>query len=94
MHNTQNWQKPFGLFISSNNTDNIYEAVYDKNGNIITENNDYGKNMGTYNYASSSKHKKKHNKDEDTDDDGLNDDVDPEPLKKAYLKSFGTKELI
>ena len=47
-------------FISSNNTDNIYEAVYDKDGNIITEINDYGKNMGTYNYASSSKHPKKH----------------------------------
>ena len=47
-------------FISSNNTDNIYEAVYDKDGNIITEINDYGKNMGTYNYASSSKHPKNH----------------------------------
>ena len=49
-------------FISSNNTDNIYEAVYDINGKIITENDDYGKNMGTYNYISSSKYGKKHTK--------------------------------
>ena len=49
-------------FISSNTTNNIYEAVYDKNGNIITENDNYGKNMGTYNYASSSKQAKKHTK--------------------------------
>ena len=49
-------------FISSNNTDNIYEAVYDINGKIITEKDDYGKNMGTYNYISSSKYGKKHTK--------------------------------
>ena len=71
-------------FISSNNTDNIYEAVYDKNGNIITENNDYGKNMGTYNYASSSKHKKKHNKfDRDTYLEYGNTISDPKPIKNA-----------
>ena len=49
-------------FISSNNTDNIYEAVYDKNGKLLTESDDYGKNMGTYNYASSSKKGKLHNR--------------------------------
>jgi len=49
-------------FISSNNTDNIYEAVYDKNGKLLTESDDYGKNMGTFNYASSSKKGKLHNR--------------------------------
>jgi len=47
-------------FISSNNTDNKYEAVYDINGKLISESDDYGKNMGTYNYASSSKNSKLH----------------------------------
>jgi hypothetical protein len=41
-------------FISPDSTGNIFEAVYDKNGNLITENDSFGKNMGTYNYASSS----------------------------------------
>ena len=71
-------------FISSNNTDNIYEAVYDKNGNIITENDNYGKNMGTYNYASSSKQAKKHNKfDRDTYLEYGNTILDPKPIKNA-----------
>ncbi len=49
-------------FISSNNTKNIYEAVYDINGNLLTENDDYGENMGTYNYASSSSSSYMHSK--------------------------------
>jgi len=49
-------------FISSNNTDNIFEAVYDKNGELITGADDFGKNMGTYNFASSSKESPFHNK--------------------------------
>lgn len=37
-------------FVSSNSTDNIFEAVYDKDGILLTEKN-CPKNMGTYNYA-------------------------------------------
>lgn len=71
-------------FISSNNTYNIYEAVYDKNGNIITENDDYGKNMGTYNYASSSKQAGSHQiYDVDTYNKYGNTFLDPTPVPKA-----------
>lgn len=71
-------------FISSNNTDNIYEAVYDKNGNLITENDDYGKNMGTYNYASSSTQSKLHDKfDVKTYENWGNTPNDPKPIADA-----------
>lgn len=71
-------------FISSNNTDNMYEAVYDKNGNLITENDDYGKNMGTYNYASSSTQSKLHDKfDVKTYEKWGNTSNDPKPIAGA-----------
>ncbi|HBZ53378.1 MAG TPA: hypothetical protein DEO82_06355 [Eubacterium sp.] len=72
-------------FISSNNTDNIYEAVYDKDGKLITENDDNGKNMGTYNYASSSKDSTAHIKyDVDTYEDWGNTPLDPVPIKGSW----------
>ena len=36
--------------------------MYDKDGKLITEADNYGQNMGTYNYASSSKAASAHNK--------------------------------
>lgn len=67
-------------FISSNNTDNIYEAVYNKNGVLISEYDNYGQNMGTYNYASSSKEKLNHTKyDVDTYNDWGNTIYDTPP---------------
>ena len=72
-------------FISSNNTDNIYEAVYDKDGNLITENDDNGKNMGTYNYASSSKDAGTHNEfDVKTYKNWGNTPLDPPPIKRSW----------
>jgi len=72
-------------FISSNNTDNIYEAVYDKDGKLITENDNNGKNMGTYNYASSSKDASNHNKfDVNTYKDWGNTENDPKPVNKSW----------
>nr|MCR5517778.1 hypothetical protein [Lachnospiraceae bacterium] len=88
-------------FISSNNTDNIYEAVYDKDGKLITENDDNGKNMGTYNYASSFKKSTVHEKfDVDTYKEWGNTPLDPVPIKgswndnvtKKVLKVFGNIE--
>ena len=38
-------------FVSSDNSGNMYEAVYNKNGILLTEEND-PENMGTYNYCS------------------------------------------
>ena len=37
-------------FVSSNSTNNIFEAVYNKDGDLLNEKN-CPKNMGTYNYA-------------------------------------------
>ena len=75
-------------FISSNNTDNIYEAVYDKDGNLIAENDDNGKNMGTYNYASSSKDAGNHTKyDVKTYEELGNTPSDPKPIKDSWDKN-------
>ena len=75
-------------FISSNNTDNIYEAVYDKDGQLITEADNNGQNMGTYNYASSSKDSGTHTKyDVDTYKDWGNTPLDPPPIEKSWNKN-------
>ena len=46
-------------FVSSNETGNIYEAVYNYDGLLLTEEND-PLNMGTYNYAGTNTNNKKH----------------------------------
>ena len=46
-------------FGSSKNTDYCYEAVYNKDGILLTENNS-PINMGTYNYCSDQKDSKLH----------------------------------
>ena len=72
-------------FISSNNTKNLYEAVYDKNGKLITENDDNGKNMGTYNYASSSSDAEYHIKvDVKTYETWGNTKADPKPVPGSW----------
>ena len=48
-------------FVSSNSTNNIFEAVYDKNGMLLTEKN-CPKNMGTYNYAGTKTNNSLHHK--------------------------------
>ena len=75
-------------FISSNNTYNLYEAVYDKDGTLITENDDYGKNMGTYNYASLSKDAGNHKKfDVTTYENWGNTPSDPKPIVGSWDKN-------
>ncbi len=75
-------------FISSNNTYNLYEAVYNKDGKLITENDNNGQNMGTYNYASSSKDSTAHNNfDVSTYKKWGNTLLDPAPNDQSWNKN-------
>ena len=67
--------------------------MYDKDGNLITEINDNGKNMGTYNYASSSKDSDTHTKyDVDTYENWGNTPLDPTPIKGSWNDNVTKKK--
>ena len=67
--------------------------MYDKEGNLITENDDNGKNMGTYNYASSSKDGDTHKiYDVKTYEEWGNTEADPKPVDGSWNYNVTGKE--